>query len=424
LQRHQQNIGGRDGTINRLTPPLQRPPGGQALPCVTKGALPTNLIAMQSAHTTHHLQKAGTTAIPCYPCPMTIRRHLPLTAFAIAALTPLPLLGLALVAGGAWVWAAFGYMTILIILLDQLIPLTAENADGAEFPAADALLVAIALGHLVALPLATWAIAGNSGLSTAERIFFFLAAGFWFGQVAHPAAHELIHRAQRPLFRLGAAIYVTLLFGQHASAHRLVHHRHVASAQDPNTARKGEGYYRFARRAWRGSFAQGLRAESDLRARAPTKTLHPYAAYLIGGVLSLTLAAAIAGLPGLLTWTALALHAQSQILLSDYVQHYGLARDYQPDGRLEPVGPRHSWNTAHWFSSAMMLNAPRHSDHHAHPSRPFPALRLPPEGQAPRLPWPLPLACAMALSPRLWRRAVHPHLTRWKSAIDTPDTSA
>lgn len=350
-------------------------------------------------------------------------RPLPLVAFAVAALLPVPLLGLGTQFGGAWLWAALLYMAVLALLLDQLVPLTAGTAEGEEFPSADRLLVAVACLALALLPLATWAIAGPSGLSTTERVVLFFATGFWLGQVAHPAAHELIHRPRRPLFRLGAACYAALLFGQHASAHRLVHHRHVASAEDPNTARAGESFYRFARRAWIGSFRQGLLAETALRADRPG--LHPYAAYLAGSAASLALAALIAGLPGLLTWTALALHAQSQILLSDYVQHYGLTRARLGDGRLEPVGPAHSWNTAHWFTSAMMLNAPRHSDHHAHPLRPFPALRLPED--APRLPWPLPVACALALSPRLWRRAIAPHLARWREsrpAIPTRDTAA
>lgn len=351
-------------------------------------------------------------------------RPLPLAAFALASLLPLPLIGLGAMQGGVWLWLAFLYMAILAILLDQIIPLTAGTWDGAEFPAADALLVTVALGQLAALPMAVWAIAGDSGLSMTERVLLFFAAGFWFGQVAHPAAHELIHRPRRELFRLGAAVYVSLLFGQHASAHRLVHHRHVASPQDPNTARAGEGFYRFAWRAWRGSFRDGMRAETDLRARGQWTGLHPYAAYLAGSVAALVLALLIAGLPGLLVWILLALHAQSQILLSDYVQHYGLSRALRPDGRLEPVGPQHSWNTAQWFSSALMLNAPRHSDHHANPSRPFPALRLPPEDLAPRLPWPLPLACAMALMPRLWHRAIRPHLARWRPrALATQDTA-
>lgn len=342
-----------------------------------------------------------------------LTRPLPLAAFATASLLPLALLGLGLSLGGPWLWAAFLYMACLTLILDQLIPLVPGQSEGSEFPAADLLLLAIGLGALALLPLATWAIAGPSALTPAQRLIAFFATGFWLGQVVHPAAHELIHRTNRSLFRLGAACYAALLFGQHSSAHRLVHHRAVATPEDPNTARLGESFYRFARRAWIGSFRQGLRAETDLRARA-AKGLHPYALSLTVSAAALLLATLIAGLPGLLTWIALALHAQSQILLSDYVQHYGLTRTRLPDGKYEPVGPAHSWNTAHWFTSAMMLNAPRHSDHHLHPSRPFPALRLP--DKAPRLPWPLPLACAMALSPRLWRRAMAPHLARWRDS--------
>ncbi|NHB76690.1 alkane 1-monooxygenase [Rhodobacter calidifons] len=354
-------------------------------------------------------------------------RPLPLPLFALAALGPLALIAAGLALGGGWLWAGFLYMAVLTLVLDQLIPLTAAPAEDGEFPAADALLVAAGCGALVLLPLATWGIAGASGLTGGQRVLLFFAAGFWLGQVAHPAAHELIHRPRRALFRLGATVYSALLFGQHASAHRLVHHCHVASRDDPNTARAGESFYRFAPRAWIGSFREGAKAETALRKGVAGRGLHPYAAYLAIGLAALALAFLIAGLPGLLAWVCLALHAQSQILLSDYVQHYGLTRTRRPDGKPEPVGPAHSWNTAHWFSSAMMLNAPRHSDHHVHPGRAFPALILPPADEAPRLPWPLPLACALALAPRTWRRAIAPHLARWREtrpAAAPADTAA
>ncbi|MFN3847458.1 MAG: fatty acid desaturase, partial [Paracoccaceae bacterium] len=126
------------------------------------------------------------------------------------------------------------------------------------------------------------------------------------------------------------------------------------------------------------------------------------------------LAAGIGGLTGVIVWVALSAHAQLQQLLADYVQHYGLTRARLTDGQYEPVTARHSWNTPHWFSSALMLNAPRHSDHHAHPGRPYPALRL--TENAPMLPWPLPLACALAMMPRLWRRLMRPHLQRWQQS--------
>ena len=61
-----------------------------------------------------------------------------------------------------------------------------------------------------------------------------------------------------------------------------------------------------------------------------------------------------------------------------------------------------------------MLNAPRHSDHHAHPARPYPALRLPQAEDAPRLPYSLPLCSVIALFPRRWRRLMRPRLKRWQ----------
>lgn len=338
-------------------------------------------------------------------------RPLSPAVFAAATLAPLPFLALGVIWGGVWLWVAFLYMALFNLLVDQIIPHVAGNApEGAEFPGASPVLVAVGLSHLVLVPLTVWAVAGGSGLSPSERVLAFLAAGHWMGQIAHPAAHELIHKGNRWLYRLGVAVYTVMLFGHHASAHRLVHHRHVATPQDPSSAPAGMGFWRFAPRAWMGSFRAGLAAEAGLRARAAQPGLHPYVVYVGGAVASVVLGGLIAGPWGALVWLGLAAHAQLQLLLADYVQHYGLQRQKSGD-RYEPVGLRHSWNAPQWFSSALMLNAPRHSDHHAHPSRPYPALRL--EEGAPMLPWPLPVACVLALSPRLWRRAMRPHLARW-----------
>ena len=154
-------------------------------------------------------------------------RPLPLAAFAAAALSPLVLIGIGAAAGGLWLWSAFLYMAVLTVLLDQLIPLTAGQTEDAEFPAANALLTTCGLGALVLLPLATWAIAGPSALTTAERILLFFATGFWLGQVGHPAAHELIHPPHRSLFRLGAAFYVGVIFGEGAIGFNGFNHARV-----------------------------------------------------------------------------------------------------------------------------------------------------------------------------------------------------
>ena len=255
------------------------------------------------------------------------------------------------------------------------------------------------------------AVAGLAGgwLSGWEKLALFLSAGWFFGQVSNSNAHELIHRSSRLLHRLGKWVYISLLFGHHTSAHPLVHHVHVATDKDPNSAKLGQSYYRFLPRAWIGSFRAGLAAESARLARAgKPRWQHPYVTY-VGGALGLLGLAGLAFGPAAPLWMiALCFFAQSQLMLSDYVQHYGLRRALREDGKPEPVGPAHSWNTPHWFTSSLMLNAPRHSDHHAHPARPYPALRL--TDDMPTLPRSLPVMGALALSPTLWRRVMDPRV--------------
>lgn len=335
--------------------------------------------------------------------------------FTYATLAPALLIGLAVVFGGLWAWAAVGYLTVFIFGLDRLVARHAGNADPeAEFPAAQSLLVTLGLLHFVVLTLSLWAIAGQSGLSTLEKILIGFAAGLSFGQISHPVAHELIHQNSRFSRWLGRAIYSSLLVGHHASAHLRVHHVHVGSDEDPNTARPGEGFYRFALRASHQSFMAGLAAENKLRAgRTLWRVSHPFVAYIAMGAATAGAVLALGGLKGLAAFLALALYAQMQILLSDYVQHYGLRRGTMPNGRLEPVGPQHSWNAPHWFSSALMVNAPRHSDHHVTPNRPFPALQLDADAM-PMLPYPIPIMAVIALMPRLWRRVMEKRCGKWR----------
>ena len=251
-------------------------------------------------------------------------------------------------------------------------------------------------------------------MGAGEGVALFLAAGLFFGQVGNANAHELIHRGGRGFRLLGKWVYISLLFGHHCSAHRLVHHRFVATRKDPNSARLGESYYRFAIRAWIGSFRAGLRAENQ-RLERKAIWLHPYFDYVVGAGICLVFSYGIAGMTGVLTHLGLAAYAQSQLLISDYVQHYGLQRAALPNGKLEPVNDSHSWNAPHWFSGHLMLNAPRHSDHHAHPLRPFPELGLSP--QAPTLPYSLPAMSVLALVPPLWRQIMDPMVEEWTAPI-------
>ncbi|SMO46032.1 alkane 1-monooxygenase [Thalassovita litoralis] len=348
--------------------------------------------------------------------------------FALATLLPAVLLCLGAIWGGVWIWAGVSAITVLCFTIDRLIAGEAarRNAD-TEFPAGDVLSVTLALLHLPMLLLAVTAIgAGNAVLPLTpwDRIGVLIGFGLFFGQIGHPNAHELIHRSGRVLRDLGVMIYATLLMGHHASAHRLVHHVHVATGADPNSAPKGLGFWRFAPRAWLGSFRAGLRAETALRSRSSRMghPIHPYFIYTGWSLIIISSSTALAGWAGLLACLGLAGYAQVQILLADYVQHYGLRRSLRDNGKPEPVNAAHSWNSPHLFSSAMMLNAPRHSDHHIHPSRPYPALRLTPD--MPRLPHSLPVMAVIALIPPLWRRVMDHRLNALSPTNVTPAAPA
>ncbi|SLN22186.1 alkane 1-monooxygenase [Pseudooctadecabacter jejudonensis] len=342
-------------------------------------------------------------------------RILTIVPFAIVTLMAPTLIAAGAIWGGGWAVAGVIWMTALTASLDELVSVTLPHTDGDEFPSADGLSVLLALAHLALWVTVIAALGGATGLETWEKLVVFTGAGLFMGQVSNSNAHELIHRPGRGLRRAGRWVYISLLFGHHTSAHPLVHHVHVGTPADPSTARRGESFYRFFKRAWVGGFREGLRAENKRFPRLGRHAVfHPYVTYVGGAVLVLIAAATLGGWKGLLGAVCLAGFAQTQLMMSDYVQHYGLSRRQDASGKPEPVGVQHSWNAPHLMSSALMLNAPRHSDHHAHPARPFPSLRL--EGSMPMLPRSLPVMACVALYPRLWRRVMDPLADEWQSA--------
>jgi len=351
---------------------------------------------------------------------MEIMKADPRHLFAFATLLPVVPLVLGGVFGGPVVWLGLGCMTVLVAGLDRLIDHTSRVEDTAiEFPADDRLSVVLAGAHVLLLFFTLYGLGRGTALSTAQHIGLFMGVGLWLGQVSNSNAHELIHRPDRHLFQTGKWLFISLLFGHHTSAHRKVHHRFVGTPDDPNTAQLGESFYGFAARAWPDGFAAGWQAErADLCRTSHNGRLlhHPYTVYVLGSFGCLALAGLIGGGFGLLWYLALALFAQAQLLMSDYVQHYGLERRRIARAQLEPVGPQHSWNASQVYSAALMLNAPRHSDHHAHPAKPYPTLDL--GKDVPLLPRSLPVMGMIALYPPAWRRLMDKRAKAWRNKGD------
>jgi alkane 1-monooxygenase len=329
--------------------------------------------------------------------------------FALVTLTVTGLVAAGVALGQPWAALAVLTITVFAWFADRVAALAAPDRAGQEFPSGTGLSVVLGLAHFPILYGAV-AVLASPDRAPLDKALVFVAVALFTGQIGNANAHELIHRSARGLRRLGTAVYSSILFGHHVSAHLRVHHVHAATPRDPNSARLHESYYRFAPRAWAGSFRAGLRAENRLRRKRSGP--HPYAVYAAGSAASLAAAALLGGLAGIGWLLAIALYAQAQLLLSDYVQHYGLRRRTLSNDRREPVGPQHSWNAPHGFSSAMMLNAPRHSDHHARPARPYPGLELDRDAM-PILPHSLPVMAVIALVPPAWFRLMDRRASAW-----------
>jgi alkane 1-monooxygenase len=337
------------------------------------------------------------------------------TLFFLITLIPAPLLYMAVLQGGYWVPIALLYMTAFATFCDEMFAL--DFAKSADNHAARIILpILLGLAHFALLPLAIYALSA-AGINLIAKIILFLAFGLFLGMISHANAHELIHRTNRLHSRMGKLIFISMLFGHHTSAHLLVHHPHVATPKDPNSARFNESFYTFLKRASIEEFRSGLRAENtrlQKRGLSAASLRNPYWQYCFGALAAILLVGYVFGLKGIFAYFALSAYAQSQMLIIDYVQHYGLQRKQLDSGKYEPVTPHHSWNAPHWCSAFMTLNAPRHSDHHAAPAKPYTDL----DGfkdTAPQLPHSIPYMAAIALWPAKWRAVMNPRAKAWQN---------
>jgi alkane 1-monooxygenase len=231
------------------------------------------------------------------------------------------------------------------------------------------------------------------------------------------AAHELIHSRQRGERIYGLVMLAALLDMQFAISHTQGHHRRPATFEDPATARRGESLYAFWLRSVSGQAREAWAFETQRLVRAGRAPFGPGNRLLLWFAIEAAIVAGVAAF----SWRALGFflaQAMLAILLLEsfnYVAHYGLVRRRRPDGRLEPLSPRHSWNSVRRMNNASLFNMGRHADHHRFSARPYNELEVL-EGGA-RLPCGYAGVILMALIPPLWRKVMDP---RADAALDNP----
>ncbi len=263
--------------------------------------------------------------------------------------------------------------------------------------------------HFVSLIGAAWW-AGTQSLSWWAFAGFAAVAGLTSG-LGINTGHELGHKKSTLERTLAKIVLAVPVYGHFWIEHNRGHHRDVSTPEDPASARMGESIYKFAIREIPGAFRRAWAIEKDRLERRGKSAWDTNNQILQ----SMALAAVVQlGLLVAFGWKMipfLAIHnalAWWQLTSANYVEHYGLLRLKDENGRYERCQPHHSWNSNHVFSNLVLFHLERHSDHHAHPLRRYQSLRH--FDDLPTLPSGYFGAYLLAWVPWLWFRVMDPRV--------------
>ncbi|MGR3502682.1 alkane 1-monooxygenase [Pseudaestuariivita sp.] len=334
-----------------------------------------------------------------------------------------PLIWVSAVQGGWWVLLLPVATWYLFSGLDFVTGLNEENADPQIAAQHLKWYTAITL-IWTPVQFATvfgviWYAATAPHLSLLEQFGIAFGLGVITGTIGINYSHELMHQRSKLERWMADILLAMVLYSHFRSEHLLVHHRYVATPKDPVTARYGEGFHRFFPRVLRQCWVSAFGAEKAMLARkgkAWTDLSNPFWRYWSLQAGMVLLAVLLGGWIGLFMFLVQAFVAIWQLELVNYVEHYGLTRRHQGDGKYEHVLPRHSWNSAKRASNWLLINLQRHSDHHYKPDRRFPLLQTYGEADAPQLPYGYPVMTIFAMVPGLWRRVMNPRVRAWRAA--------
>lgn len=223
--------------------------------------------------------------------------------------------------------------------------------------------------------------------------------------------HELGHKKGKLERTLAKIVLAVPLYGHFWIEHNRGHHRDVSTPEDPASARMGENIYRFACREIPGAFRRAWAIEKDRLERRGKSVWDTNNQIVQSMALAVVLQFGLLLTFGWKMIPFLLLHnvfAWWQLTSANYIEHYGLLRSKDDQGRFERCQPHHSWNSNHVWSNLVLFHLQRHSDHHAHPLRRYQSLRHFPD--LPALPSGYFGVYLLAYVPGLWFRVMDPRL--------------
>ncbi len=342
--------------------------------------------------------------------------------YLIAYIAPLSAVA-GLYFGGWWsfgmAYVAFGLIPFFELFLPKSIDNHAAEVedDRSRHPFFDVLLYS----HIpIMYALIAWAcVKLQSGdLSRLEMVGMTFNIGIMIGAFGINVAHELGHRTSKFEQFLSKALLLPALYQHFFIEHNRGHHKNVATEQDPATSRKGENIYAFWWRSVSGSYLDAWALEADRLKREGKSTFtfdNEMIRFQLIQLFYLGIVWAVFGGPSVIFAITVAIIGFLLLETVNYIEHYGLQRKMQENGRYEPVLPHHSWNSDHELGRIFLYELTRHSDHHYKATRKYQVLRH--FDKSPELPFGYPMCMILALVPPLWFRLMDKQLSVQAASI-------
>lgn len=310
--------------------------------------------------------------------------------------------------GGIWSYAALLFAFVILPVLELLLPVDEKNYTESEvskrlknilFDAMLYLNVPIVYGSL----LFTLYKITHADLSLFEIIGMTISLGIIIGANGINVAHELGHRANLLERILGKILLIPSHYTHFFIEHNHGHHLHVATQEDPSTAKYNQNLYAFWYQTITGTYSKAWKIQKNLnqmenRSWFAVKSdmfwftliqiSYLLLIYYFFGNVGFTLAI-LAGIIGFLLLETI-----------NYIEHYGLKRNQLASGRFERVSEKHSWNSNHVLGRIMLYELTRHSDHHYKSQKKYQILEY--HDVSPQMPYGYPTSIVLSFFPPLW----------------------
>jgi alkane 1-monooxygenase len=243
----------------------------------------------------------------------------------------------------------------------------------------------------------------NGNLESYEFLGLALSVGMVLGTNGINVGHELGHRHSTNERFLGKLLLLPALYMHFYIEHNFGHHLHVATKEDPATAKYNQHVYSFWIASVFKQYVNAWRIQLNLLKKDRLKFFslkNDMLWYLLFQASFLIAVYLFFGKIGLLFCILSSITGILLLETVNYIEHYGLKRQKTSSGRYERVKQIHSWNSNHIVGRIVLYELTRHSDHHFKSSKKYQTLEC--HDESPQMPFGYPTSMVLALLPPLW----------------------